>query len=81
MVTLPALKASTDSESCVPNPTTSLTPLEAKFSCWMESCFVCASSGSQDTMLFCVDCGEAFHSFCTQSPIFSMDADAVSGWR
>ena len=47
----------------------------------MECCFSCGSSGAADTMLFCVDCGEAFHSFCADAPIHSMDASSVSGWR
>merc|ERR1712228_1113500 len=47
----------------------------------MDTCFTCGSSGAADTMLFCVDCGEAYHSFCAMAPIHSMNEAAVNGWR
>jgi len=80
-VSLPDLVKPKDPFSCIPTPMISLTATEAKSSCWMESCFVCGSSGCMDTMIYCVDCGEAFHSFCTQSPIFSLDEESVASWR
>ena len=54
--------------------------VDAFFSSWMECCFTCGSSGAADTMLFCVDCGEAFHSFCVQAPIRSMNIASANGW-
>ncbi|TDH66702.1 hypothetical protein CCR75_006616 [Bremia lactucae] len=31
---------------------------------WLDLCAVCGSAGLPDTFIFCVDCGEGFHSFC-----------------
>ena len=58
-----------------------LRKVDAFYSSWMECCFMCGSSGAADTMLFCVDCGEAYHSFCVLAPIHSMNHSSVSGWR
>ena len=58
-----------------------MTPVDAFYTSWMDSCFTCGSSGASDTMLFCVDCGEAFHSFCANAPIHSMEPSSVAGWR
>ena len=81
-ITLPDLREQPpDQASCVPCQEIKLKAVDAYYSCWMDSCFVCASSGASDTMLFCVDCGEGFHSFCANAPIHSMDASAVAGWR
>lgn len=33
--------------------------------CWMDMCVTCGSAGRRDDMIFCVDCGECFHTFCT----------------
>ncbi len=70
-----------DPPSCVPCLEVRLSPLEALFCSWMDCCFTCGSSGAADTFLFCVDCGEAYHSFCCMAPIHSMNEAAVSGWR
>ncbi|OWZ19347.1 Histone-lysine N-methyltransferase [Phytophthora megakarya] len=32
--------------------------------CWLDMCAVCGSAGLQNEFIFCVDCGEGFHSFC-----------------
>jgi len=81
-ITLPELREHpADQASCVPCREIKLKSADAYYSCWMDSCFVCGSSGASDTMLFCVDCGEGFHSFCVNAPIHSMDAAAVAGWR
>lgn len=32
--------------------------------CWMDMCARCGSAGLRSKMIFCIDCGEAFHSFC-----------------
>jgi len=58
-----------------------LNPLDAHYCSWMDTCFACGSSGSSETLLFCVDCGEAFHPFCVSAPIHSMSAAAVAAWR
>ena len=81
-VTLAGLRDSTpDQPSCVPFTEVKLKLTDAFFGSWMECCFTCGSSGAMDTMLFCVDCGEAFHTFCVNAPIHSMDAFSAAGWR
>ncbi|GMF33273.1 unnamed protein product [Phytophthora fragariaefolia] len=42
---------------------------------WLDMCAVCGSAGLQDDFIFCVDCGEGFHSFC----IPNMDAPRLEG--
>ena len=80
-ISLPPRQDPPDQPSCVPFTEVKLKPVEAHYCSWMESCFTCGSSGAPDTMLFCVDCGEAFHSFCVNAPIHSMEQASVSGWR
>lgn len=81
-VSLPKLRDSPpDQSSCVPFAEVKLKPTDAFYCSWMECCFTCGSSGAMDTMLFCVDCGEGFHSFCVNAPVHSMDQFSVSGWR
>jgi hypothetical protein len=70
-----------DVPSCVPPMEIRMSLTDAHYTCWMDSCFSCGSTGAPDTMLFCVDCGEAFHSFCCGAPVLSMDEIAVIGWR
>lgn len=70
-----------DIDSCVPCTEVKLNPTDAFFSSWMESCFTCGSSGAMDTMMYCVDCGEAYHSFCANAPIRGMDGFSEAGWR
>ena len=81
-VTLPDLRAEPpDQASCLPFTELKIKPVDAYFCAWMDCCYTCGTSGASDTMLFCVDCGEAFHSFCVNAPIHSMEASSVSGWR
>lgn len=81
-INLPALlEKSPGLASCIQCHDVKLKPKDGYYNGWMECCFTCGSSGATDTMLFCVDCGEAFHSFCANSPVFSMDAAAVASWR
>jgi F/Y-rich N-terminus/PHD-like zinc-binding domain/PHD-finger len=81
-ITLPKLRDRTpDQASCVPCAEISLKTFDAFFCSWMEACFICGSSGASDTLLFCVDCGEAFHSFCANAPVHSMTESSVAGWR
>jgi len=70
-----------DPPSCVTTTVVRISPLDAFYSAWLECCFSCGSSGALDTMLFCVDCGECYHSFCATAPIHSMNNAAVDGWR
>jgi F/Y-rich N-terminus/PHD-like zinc-binding domain/PHD-finger len=70
-----------DQPSCIPSKLIRMGKIDAFFSCWMDCCFICGSSGAADTFLFCVDCGEAFHTFCVGAPIHCMDRASVSGWR
>jgi len=80
-VKLAPLRKPDDVASCIPFVDVRLKPVDAYFCSWMESCLSCGSSGAADTMLFCVDCGEAYHSFCANAPIFSMSTSAVANWR
>lgn len=81
-VTFPKLRESPpDLSSCVPFRDARLKSVDAFFCSWMDCCFTCGSSGAADTFLFCVDCGEAFHSFCVSAPVHSMELSSVAGWR
>jgi hypothetical protein len=81
-VNLPKLReVPPDQASCLPFVEVKIKPVDAYYSAWMDCCYTCGSSGASDTMLFCVDCGESFHSFCVNAPIHSMDSSSVSGWR
>ena len=81
-VTLPKMRESPpDQGSCVAFAEVKLKPVDAFFCSWMECCYICGSSGAMDTMLFCVDCGEAYHTFCASAPIHSMDEFSAAGWR
>ena len=81
-ITLPKLQDTTpDQDSCVPHFDVKLKPVEAFYCSWMDSCYTCGSSGANDTMVFCVDCGEAYHSFCVNAPVHSMTKTCVAGWR
>lgn len=70
-----------DPSSCIPSTLVRLNKVDAFYASWMDCCFSCGSSGASDTMLFCVDCGEAYHSFCASAPIHSMNPASISGWR
>ena len=81
-IELPALlDKPPDQASCITFKEVKLKSTDAYFNAWMDCCFTCGSTGASDTMLFCVDCGEAFHSFCVNAPIHSMDAASAAGWR
>ena len=80
-VVLGPLVNAPDPPSCVATAVVRMTPMDAFYSTWLECCFSCGSSGALDTMLYCVDCGEAYHSFCASAPIHSMNDAAVEGWR
>lgn len=81
-ISLPQLRNSPpDQASCVPFREVELNPVDAFYASWMDACYTCGSSGAADTMLFCVDCGEAFHSFCANAPVHSMEKSSVAGWR
>ena len=81
-IKLPSLRDQPpDLASCLPYQEVKLRPVDAYFCGWMDCCFTCGSSGASDTMIFCVDCGEAFHSFCVNAPIHSMDISSAAGWR
>jgi hypothetical protein len=82
VLTLPKMRDSPpDQSSCLAYADIKLEPVDAFYCSWMECCYVCGSSGAMDTMLFCVDCGEAYHTFCANAPIHSMDAFHIAGWR
>jgi PHD-finger len=77
----PLREAPLDQPSCLPYREVKLKPVDAFYCCWMDCCFTCGSSGASDTFLHCVDCGEAFHSFCVGAPVHSMELSSAAGWR
>lgn len=42
---------------------------------WMDMCLTCGSAGLNSEMIFCVDCGECFHTFCVPG----MSSEKVNG--
>lgn len=54
-------------------PLAGLAPRDANALSLMDLCGACGSSGDVARMLLCVDCGEAFHSFC-----LALDDDAAA---
>jgi len=80
-VKLEPLSEPTDPESCFTLTHFHLKHADAFYFAWMDCCIACGSSGAMDTMLFCVDCGEAYHSFCCNAPIHSMSNSALLAWR
>ncbi len=62
-------------------PTLWLTKGEAFYLSWIDFCTSCSSAGSGEHLLYCRDCGEAFHDWCMLAPGGSMDAEARAGWR
>ena len=74
------LKPSVDVESCIIRSSIALGEGNGA-ACFLDACYVCGSSGVTDAMLFCVDCGEAFHNFCVGAPVSSMDGAAAASWR
>ncbi|RLN95890.1 hypothetical protein BBJ28_00015401 [Nothophytophthora sp. Chile5] len=52
--------------------------------CWLDMCVVCGSAGLKTDLIFCVDCGEGFHSFCVpgMSTARLEDSDQLQAyWR
>jgi hypothetical protein len=60
-----------------------LTAGEAYQLAWMDLCMHCGckEGGGVDELIMCIDCGEAFHSWCANVPMLTMDATARSTWR
>ena len=46
----------------------------------MDDCLVCGSTGDRDSMVFCVDCGECYHVYCT-STNGTVTPEMRRGWR
>ncbi|KAI2510303.1 SET domain-containing protein [Fragilaria crotonensis] len=65
-ITLPPLRSPADLSSCIPFKEVRMKPVDAHFALgWIV---VSHAAAAPDTMLFCVDCGEAFHAFCVNAP-------------
>lgn len=58
-----------------------LTDAEAYYYAWCECCLACGSTGDPNKLVYCMDCGEAYHSYCAAAPIGSMDDYAKCSWR
>lgn len=54
---------------------------DAMFQCSVDACLFCGSSGSPASMIFCVDCGECFHSYCLSVPVSNLSIDNLLYWR
>jgi hypothetical protein len=46
-----------------------------------DVCLVCASADASAWFLYCIDCGEAFHSFCVDTPLATMNEFHRMSWR
>lgn len=44
-----------------------LYPSDSFYFCCLDICGICSSYSSPGQMLFCIDCGESYHSFCVQT--------------
>jgi hypothetical protein len=75
------LSANPDPNSYLPCTVVSQSIEEAYHLMCQDCCLVCGSSGRPELMLFCVDCGEAVHSFCCDAPLSIMPEEARAGWR
>ncbi|TMW61291.1 hypothetical protein Poli38472_013754 [Pythium oligandrum] len=49
--------------------------------CWMDACGVCGSAGRNQDFLFCVDCGECFHSFCVGISSERLELHQATQWK
>lgn len=54
---------------------------EAFYSCFRDQCLYCGSAGTNDMFIYCIDCGEAFHSFCVDIPLVTMSIRDRLNWR
>ncbi|RHY13328.1 hypothetical protein DYB36_000729 [Aphanomyces astaci] len=59
--------------SCVSSVVATQSKIQAHEMAWVDVCAVCCSSGQTLAMVFCVDCGEGFHTFCLQ-PALDLEA-------
>ena len=67
-------------KSCMMRLHIRLDPVTAYGVSGVDMCVVCGSAGDPDKMMFCCDCGEAFHCYCLAHPIAST-ANVSSLWR
>lgn len=82
VVILPlALSPDPHPSSAFPCAAYSLSIEHALFLSCTEACLVCGASSPDDLLLFCIDCGEAYHSFCVDAPITTMNQTAKLTWR
>ena len=75
------LVPSPDPSSFMPCTVVSQSVEESFFLMCQDTCLVCGSAGKSEVMLFCVDCGEAVHTFCSDAPLSLMSDEARAGWR
>jgi hypothetical protein len=76
-----ALVPSPDPSSFLPCTVVSQSVEEAYFLMCQDVCLVCGAAGRSEVMLFCVDCGEAVHTFCCDAPLSLMSDEARAQWR
>lgn len=81
-VYLPTVLApSPDPSSFLPCTVVSQSVEEAYYLMCQDVCLVCGAAGRSEVMLFCVDCGEAVHTFCSDAPLSLMSEEARASWR
>ena len=82
VITLPTkLTPSTDPATFINYAVCLLSTEDAYYRSQIDQCFVCGSADQVNHFLFCVDCGEAFHSFCVDAPMSTMGPQERSSWR
>lgn len=54
---------------------------ESFFSCFQDQCLVCGSAGLSELLIFCIDCSEAFHSFCVDISFPALSPLQRMTWR
>ena len=82
VITLPTkLTPSTDPATFINYAVCLLSTEDAYYRSQIDQCFVCGSADQVNHFLFCIDCGEAFHSFCVDAPMSTMGPQERSSWR
>lgn len=66
--------------NAMPFVTVNISKDHANTFCWIDICVVCGSGDPDNSFVFCIDCGEAFHPYCL-NPI-KLDVDRIKDyWR
>eukprot|EP00952_Eustigmatos_sp_NYUAD-ZCMA_P012114 48781-Eustigmatos_ZCMA.PRE.1 len=58
-----------------------MTDFDSYYLAWLETCLACGASGDPSKLLFCMDCGEAYHAQCVEVPMNNIGQYARATWR